>query len=270
MSALTLPADKQDALLRQLEYYLSDVSLPFDTFLAEEMKRDDSDSTVSIAAETLAGFPRVAQLCAGLSESERAAELRLAAAKSDSVRACDDGRIGRRYPLPADDAAADRTVYLTNFPPSTSEETVKSAVGEWANGAVPERVRLLRDLKDRSLSGSCHVRFADAAAAAALLAAAAGTGLQGPNGRKVQAKLLRAHYEAEAAEAAERQKRMEAKAAKKKEAETSAAAEALRHGIAASVFLFLFPQLVYLNPTNLPLPPHPADPQLTLPHPFPQ
>jgi hypothetical protein len=226
---MSLTAEKQDALLRQLEYYLSDASLPFDTFLAKEMKRDESDATVSIAAETLAGFPRVAQLCPGLSESERAAELRLAAAKSDSVRACEDGRIGRRHPLPADDPAADRSVYLTGFPASTSEETVRSAVGGWAGEAVVEQVRLLRDLKDRKLSGACHVQFADADAAAALLAAAAGPGLKLQTGRKVQAKLLRAHYEAEAAEAAERRKRMEAKAAKKKEAAASAEAEAARH-----------------------------------------
>jgi len=229
--ASTLSAEKQDALVRQLEYYLADVSLPYDTFLAGEMKRDDSDCTVSIAAETLASFPRVAQLAPDASESERAAELRLAAAKSDSLRVCADGRIGRRFPLPADHPSADRSVHLDGFGKSISEETVRSVIT--GVGETAGKIRRLRDLKDRSMSGACHVEFESAASAEAVIKASVNGKLVQPTGRKVSAVLLRAHFEAEAADVVERRKKIEAKQAKKKEAAAatlaSAKADALRH-----------------------------------------
>jgi hypothetical protein len=126
---------KQDAdLLRQLEYYLSDASLPFDDFLTTEMKREPpaeaaGDSPlVSIAAATLASFPRVVMMTPGLTDEQRADELRAAAARSDVLCVCADGRIGRRYPLPADDAAADRSVFLGGLARGLGEERLRALI----------------------------------------------------------------------------------------------------------------------------------------------
>ena len=225
-------ASDEDKLLRQLEFYMSDASLPYDTFLAGELRRSEADATVSVSAATLAGFPRVVALLPDLSAEERAEALVAAAARSDTLRACDGGHIGRRFPLPADDPAADHSVFLEGLPPSADEAAVLEVLAACVPDAAPASTRRLRDLKDdrqaRAFSGKWHVELADAAAAQAVVDAAAAKSLRKPGGQALRATLLRAHYEAEAAKVAEYRRKTAEKQAKRKAEAEAAEAEAGR------------------------------------------
>ena len=96
-----------DSLLRQVEYYFSDLSFPYDSFLQGEANADGA-----VSACTLAGAPAIINKLPQLSAAERAAAIIEAAGRSDSVQLVSDGeggvRIARIYPLPAADEAKHR------------------------------------------------------------------------------------------------------------------------------------------------------------------
>ena len=89
-----------------LEFYFSDTSFPFDEFLASQ-----ADAEGSIAASVLANSPRVITLTPALDLEARTALLLSVAQQSDSVVIVGETRFKRRYPLPAEDPAAPRSVH---------------------------------------------------------------------------------------------------------------------------------------------------------------
>ena len=80
-SATTAPsAPDEMKLLRQLEYYFSDVAYPFDEFL--QGKADDKNM---VPALVLAGSPKIVSMTAGMDADGRATRLLALAPRSDSV-----------------------------------------------------------------------------------------------------------------------------------------------------------------------------------------
>lgn len=116
-------ASIQGALLRQLEYYFSDTSLPFDNFLLGE-----SDEAGAIKAAVLAAFPRIVSLTPDFSAAQREGALIEVAGQSDSIAAVGADRLKRVHPLPKDDAKAPRSAMLQGFPRGgVGEEEVRAA-----------------------------------------------------------------------------------------------------------------------------------------------
>ncbi len=174
----TLAADKEAApaldrpqLLRQLEYYFSDVAFPYDEFLASQ-----ADADGSVAAATLAGSPRLVSMTPNMSIEERAALLLELVAESDTVKAVGEARLGRVWPLPLEDPAAVRSVYLSGTPKDADEPALRAMLSgsSWAREFEPiVSIRRIRDVqRDRSYSGQLYVECEDAAKAQALVKAA--------------------------------------------------------------------------------------------------
>ena len=188
------PTYDRNTLLRQLEYYFSDVrhapckpararlpstrgltgarlraqaSFPFDNFLMAE-----KDDTGAIGAETLAAFPKVVALTPALSPAERADALHAVAAKSDTVVPCEaDGakRIRRRYPLPSEDPSAPRMVWLQGFSRATGEEAIREMAAKFGTVVSVRRLRELK--KERLYNGQVFVEMESEAEAGALVKA---------------------------------------------------------------------------------------------------
>lgn len=167
----------RNALLRQLEYYFSDVAFPYDDFLQGE-----ADEAGSIPAETLAASPRLVSMTPDLTVEARTALLLELVAESASlgsptVKKVGEDRLSRVHPLPLEDAAAPRSVYISGAPKDASEEILKAQLSGSSAAADFEpvvSVRRLRDVqKDRSYSGQLFVECEDATKAAALCKAAA-------------------------------------------------------------------------------------------------
>ena len=167
-TAAETPAVNEEDVLRQLEFYFCDVAYPFDEFLQSK-----ADAAGSIAADIIAGSPRMITLCASLDGAARAALLLVVAARSDSVVVVGADRLARRYPLPKDDATATRSVYLSGLPKDKDDDALRalllqpSASAEWAPVVS---VRRQRDLKaGRAFSGQVFVECESEEKAAALL-----------------------------------------------------------------------------------------------------
>ena len=167
-TAAETPQVNEEDVLRQLEFYFCDVAYPFDEFLQSK-----ADAAGSIAADIIAGSPRMITLCASLDGAARAALLLAVAARSDSVVVVGADRIARRYPLPKDDATATRSVYLSGLPKDKDDDALRalllqpSASAEWAPVVS---VRRQRDLKaGRAFSGQVFVECESEEKAAALL-----------------------------------------------------------------------------------------------------
>ena len=157
-------ASTPSLILRQVEYYLSDGSYPFDEYLQKE-----ADAEGFIGLDVIAKFARMQKLApdAGI------ASIAAAMAESDSCElSADSTRIKRSFPLPLDDPDKERTIHVRNFPRETLEETFRSELEQF--GKI-ERVRLLRNLAQdsRFRDGSAFVVFAEAASAEAAAAAGA-------------------------------------------------------------------------------------------------
>ena len=173
-------ATPTDLILRQVEYYMSDHSYPFDDHLRSLQR--EADGCVPLAE--LVKFPRLAKLTGGDVE-----KLASALAGSDSVTLAEakDG-IKRNHPMPDDDPDATKTVHVAGFPKGSSDEAIKAALTK--HGPVAS-VRLLRNLNQdtRMLDGSAIVVFeTDEAAAAA--AAAGSNGMTAHAGSMITTKAL--------------------------------------------------------------------------------
>lgn len=145
-------AEKQRAL-RQIEYYMSDESLPFDEYLLGKIKDDGW-----IEISELASFPKMKTITKDV-------ELIVSSLKdSDSVVVSEDGKsVKRQYPTPDKDPLGPRTVHASGF--KCAEETAESIsdnVRETLQkyGEI-ESVRPLRNLTQdtRALDGSAFVVF---------------------------------------------------------------------------------------------------------------
>ena len=168
-TAAETPAVNEEDVRRQLEFYFCDVAYPFDEFLQSK-----ADAAGSIAADIIAGSPRMITLCASLDGAPPAPRCcsRWRRAPS-SVVVVGGERIARRYPLPKDDATATRSVYLSGLPKDKDDDALRalllqpSASAEWAPVVS---VRRQRDLKaGRAFSGQVFVECESEEKAAALL-----------------------------------------------------------------------------------------------------
>jgi hypothetical protein len=98
-------------LLRQIEYYFSDISLPYDDFLKSQM-----DASGAIPVAVLASSPRVISMCEAVDldlECDREAVLLEILKESDSVRVVEDTKLQRVWPMPDADPSAARSAYLS-------------------------------------------------------------------------------------------------------------------------------------------------------------
>ena len=203
----TLTTAQQQSLLRQLEYYFSDESFSFDDFLQSE-----ADASGAVPVATLAAFPRIVGMLPDHTDEQRQAELLTAAALSDSVVVTGESHIKRLFPLPQDDPAADRSLFLSGFRKGVPEAEVRAAIAAHASaetfGPILS-VRRLRDLRrDRSFSGLAFVEFEKEDGAAAAAAAAEAGEVRLPSGKPLKGMLLSRHYalQAEITETRRRQR----------------------------------------------------------------
>jgi hypothetical protein len=144
-------------VLRQVEYYFSDESFPFDAFLKGKC---DADGFVDLTA--ICAFKKM------LSFTTDAAVVTAAIADSDVVELNDaKTKLKRRHPLPDADPDKARTCHVSGFgvgdTQAETEAGIKTAMAKF--GAVAS-VRALRNLSQetRALDGSAFVVFEDAAA----------------------------------------------------------------------------------------------------------
>ncbi|KAH8075034.1 hypothetical protein JL721_1020 [Aureococcus anophagefferens] len=141
----------RDDCLRQLEFYLCDINLPYDAFLKGEMGADGS-----LACETVANSGRIKQYAPLLTPKQRA----------------------RAYPLPADDEKKPVCVYARLAPTETAREYLgdDDAFERALRGApAPSRARRLGaappgPAEDARPHGEVVVELEDEAKATALLA----------------------------------------------------------------------------------------------------
>ncbi|KAL3914493.1 MAG: hypothetical protein SGPRY_007604 [Prymnesium sp.] len=204
-------------ILRQLEYYFSDLSFPFDDFMMRER-----DARNSILASTLAGFPRICALTPDLSEDQRVTLLLQAAAESDSIVPLDvpsnHPRVGRQFPIPSEDPAAENSVFVTLASNQLDEAALEKALlaSDTSSSFLPVlKLRRLRSVtnKERSYSGAFHVLLESAAKAAALVSAVKAGTLT----LEMSAVLLRDHFAEEEEMVQQKRKRQAEKAEKKKQ-----------------------------------------------------
>jgi len=166
--ASLVDATKKASLLRQIEYYFSDVSFPYDEFLSSQ-----KDEAGSVAVAVLAGSPRIVSMTPDLTPQQREAVLLAVVTESEDVKVVGE-RIARVWPLPADDPKADHSVYLSGVPKSADEAALRSML----EGCRPSfgravSIRRLRDVqRDRAYSGQIFVECEDAEKAATLVRAA--------------------------------------------------------------------------------------------------
>lgn len=146
--------------LRQVEYYLSDESLPFDEYLKSKW-----DKEMWLSIEELAGFPKMLMITKSVSEVVEALKA------SDMLEVSSDGtKVRRVHPTPDKDPAASRTVHVSGFKcadakiPAEIEARVSKALEK--HGDI-ESVRALRNVSQdtRALDGSAFVVYKDEKAA---------------------------------------------------------------------------------------------------------
>ena len=207
MEKLGEPEKQQ--LLRQLEYYFSDVAYPFDEFLQAQV---DSESG-AVPAAVISNSPRILTILPDLTAEERGEAICAAVSDSDTVVLVDGKKLKRKYPLPDEDPAASRSVYLNGLP-KTADEAELTAVltgsSKAANFLPVLGLRRLRDLKkDRAFTGQVFVELEDETKAKALVSAAN----NGHVGSVIKAKVLRDFFESQAKSIIEMREKRAARAA---------------------------------------------------------
>ena len=164
-------ASLRASVLRQVEYYFCDVALPYDEFLLGQYKEHGG-----IPVTTLADSPRIIKMLDPATAEERAALIaEVLEAESDTLKVV-DGKITRLFPLPLEDEAAPRSVYISGAPKHLDGPALQAALAEGPSAAsyLPiVSVHRLRDLqRDRSFSGQFFIECEDAEKAEALRSAA--------------------------------------------------------------------------------------------------
>uniref|UniRef100_A0A7S3JNF0 HTH La-type RNA-binding domain-containing protein n=1 Tax=Aureoumbra lagunensis TaxID=44058 RepID=A0A7S3JNF0_9STRA len=140
------------SVLRQVEYYFSDESFPFDDYM-----KSKSNEEGWIEIEEIMAFPKMRQL------TKEKQKIINALAMSDSVQVSADGNsLSRKFPMPDKDPDAERTIYINGFASTTDKEKMEITIKTWSekHGTV-EAVRALRNLnkEDRILDGSAFVKY---------------------------------------------------------------------------------------------------------------
>ena len=172
-AAAAIDAKTRKSLLRQLEYYFSDLSFPNDDFL---LSKRDPDREMGVPVDVLASSPRIVTMTPNASPAERAAVLLEVAAESDDVRVVAGDCVARVWPLPAEDPKAPVSVYLSGVEKALDEAKLRAKLEGCT--AAPKfgpivSIRRLRDVqKDREHSGQVFVECESEAKALELLAAA--------------------------------------------------------------------------------------------------
>eukprot|EP00965_Chrysotila_dentata_P043425 1443829-Pleurochrysis_carterae.AAC.1 len=194
--------DKQKtALLRQIEYYLCDLSFPYDEFLQSK-----ADASGAIPVSVLADSPRVQALVPNASSEDRAVAIKAVVPESDSIELTSDGQVKRLHPLPSEDPKASTSVYLAGLPKGATEEALrelllKSNLSDTYTPIVS--IRRQRDLqRDRSFTGHIFVEVETAEKAAALVKAANKGSIT-----CTKAKILKDYYESQAQSIKEQRER---------------------------------------------------------------
>ena len=163
------PEKLRNDVLRQIEYYFSDLALPYDDFL--KAAYDENDKAILVA--TLAESPRIVKMLPERAAEERASLIvELVEAESDSLRVVDGIKLARIYPLPDDDEAAPRSVYLGGCAKWVGVEALKTALAgsSAASTFMPiVSIRRLRDVqRDRAYSGQLFIECESVEKAVAL------------------------------------------------------------------------------------------------------
>ncbi|CAO1613455.1 unnamed protein product [Jaminaea pallidilutea] len=153
----TLTRQEAEAkLLKQVEFYFSDINLPYDKFLWTLTRKDDGWVPLS----TLASFKRMRPLREALTE-EGILQLLQAQTKLLEVDA-EGSRIRRKVPIERPTDSYERSIYAKGFPEETESlaEEIKVFFAEHC-GHV-NNVRLRRDDKEagKPFKGSVFVEFA--------------------------------------------------------------------------------------------------------------
>jgi hypothetical protein len=169
--ATSVDAATKDSLLRQIEYYFSDIAFPYDEFLLGQRDADGA-----IPALILAGSPRIVSMMSTLTPEERAGVVVEVLARSEDVRVLEQDRLVRVWPLPMEDPKAGHSVYLSGAPKDMDAAALTAMM---SNSPLAESfgpivsIRRLRDVqKDREYSGQVFVECEDDTKALALVAAA--------------------------------------------------------------------------------------------------
>ena len=170
----------RDACLRQLEFYFSDVNLPYDDFYLKSRNKEGE-----IDCEVLANSARIKQFTKKLTPVQRAYLLWDVASSSDSVVRGSEGFLKRRWPMPKEDKSNKNMAFLElkvdeGGPELSSildEKAFQTALEKRSDAASFKpvlSVRPRRDLrKTRTLTGGVLVELESKAKADALLKAAA-------------------------------------------------------------------------------------------------
>ena len=168
----------RDACLRQLEFYFSDVNLPYDDFYLKARNKEGE-----IDCEVLANSARIKQFTKKLTPVQRAYLLWDVSAQSDSVVRGAEGFLKRRWPMPKEDKANKNMAFLElkvdeggpDLDKVLDESSFKSALEKRSDAASFKpvlSVRPRRDLrKTRTLTGGVLVELESKAKADALLKA---------------------------------------------------------------------------------------------------
>ena len=153
------------AALRQVEYYFSDESYPFDEYIKSKVSAEGWIDLVEIA-----GFPKMKKI------TEDASVIVAALGESDSVEVSEDGtKLKRKFPTPDADPDAEKTAFCSGFGKADDKAVLEKTVLQWMSkhGTV-EKVRALRDVtkgQDRDLDGSAFATFSSPAEAVKAAAA---------------------------------------------------------------------------------------------------
>ena len=168
----------RDACLRQLEFYFSDVNLPYDDFYLKARNKAGE-----IDCEVLANSARIKQFTKKLTPVQRAYLLWDVASASDSVVRGAEGFLKRRWPMPKEDKSNKNMAFLElkvdeGGPELSSildEKAFQTALEKRSDAASFKpvlSVRPRRDLrKTRTLTGGVLVELESKAKADALLKA---------------------------------------------------------------------------------------------------
>ena len=160
---MTDDADVKAKVLRQVEYYFSDDSFPFDDYMKGKCDGE--------------GYVPLAEVCSFAKMKAYTTDVdvvKAALADSDAVVLSDDGtKLKRVYPCPDEDPNKATTVHCSGFATLEGKEAMEASIAAAMkkHGSVAA-VRALRNLAQeaRAYDGSALVTFEDEAAVASAVA----------------------------------------------------------------------------------------------------
>lgn len=146
-------SDLDEKIVKQVEYYFSDLNIIKDKFLLEELKKDDG----WVKLETLLKFSRLKQLT-----TDETRLLEALSRNNSEIIDLDEGKkqIRRKNPVPdAEELQKDldlRTVHISGFPTDYEFESLHQFCTRYGD---VESVMMRRLFKTRLFKGCIHVVF---------------------------------------------------------------------------------------------------------------